>query len=375
MNDNHDTEYQPVSFIANFQIVDEETPQKGGTKPTFSAQIYYFYVLLFSFSEYVLLFLLRSYYFAHYKMNNNEPAPTPDDNPTTDMTYNKYWDSEVIKYFFFRVLSLAAIVYINQNSILKIRYVFAKLFTAYPGTVFVIYGIIIWVGMVSVLNAFLLTNVILLVYSQSYYKLLAHVLKGYPLKKLDYKFLGFFTFFIIVFFIYKLEKFGDVILLVVCGYFYYTREEIARVNLDYEEVEILSYFTKAAVLLLFMIKFLVNITFDSFTFSFTDLIVGLIVCSMDYFRVYCYKKVNDATTEIDSSYYRDTNILIFVGIAFIFDLFIINGDYGFWHYLFSLIGIAALGYYNKAFLQQIASYKIGKKERRNDLEIELKGDS
>lgn len=381
MHDDNDTEYRPVSFIAKFQEVDEETPQKSSNASNFSTQVYYFYVILYSFSEYILLFLLRNYYFSHSKAGAVAPPPVPNPNPSNadpaadiEIEYTQYWDAEVIKYFFFRVLSLGAIILMNRNAILKVRYVFRKLFTAYSGTVFLLYGVVIWLGIITVLNAFLLTNVILLVYSQSYYKLLAHVVKGYPLKKLDYKFLGLFTLFIIVFLIYKLEKLVDVALLIVCGYFFYTREEIARVNLDHEEVEILSYFTKAAILLLFIIKFLVNISFDTFSFSAKDLLIGAVVCAMDYFRVFCYKRVSEATTDIDGSYYRDTNILILASIAFVFDLFVITGEYGFWHYLFSLIGIGAIGYYNKAFLEQVAGYKAGR-GRRNDLEIELKGDS
>lgn len=376
MNDDHDPEYRPVSFIARFQVVDEETPQKR-SPPTFSAQTYYFYVLLFSFSEYILLFLLRNYYFAAPQPAKPTPNPTPGPNDNTspediEIEYTNTWDAEVIKYFFFRLLSMGVMLYRNQSLVLKVRYVFRRLFTSYSGTLFVVYGVVIWLGVLSVLNAFLLTNVVLLVYSQSYYKLLAHVVKGYPLKKLDYRFLGAFSLFIILFFIYKLEKFMDVALLIVCGYFFYTREEVARVHLDYEEVEILSYFTKAAILLLFVVKFFVNITYDSFPLSFKDALVGALVCAMDYFRVLCYKNVSEATAEIEGSHYRDTNVLILVCVAFGFDVVVITGEYGFWHYLFSLVGIGALGYYNKAFLQQVAAFKAGRREKVSDLEVELK---
>lgn len=381
MHDSNDTEYRPVSFIANFQVVDEHTPGKLSEKPTFSAQIYYFYVLLFSLSEYMLLFLLRNYYFAYFKMSKGEAGHIDSGgegdgaSALVELEYSRYWDSEIMKYFFYRLLSFGVLVLRDRSALHKTRFMFVKLMTGHSCGVYVLYGVVVWLGMVSVLNAFLLTNVILLVHTQSYYKLLAHVLKGYPLKKMDYRFLASFSLFIVLFFIYKLEKFADVILLIVSGCFFYTRSEIGRVSLDPEEIEIVSHMTKAAVLLIFSIKFLVNISYDSFSLSFTDIVVGLVVTSLDAFRMFCSKKVNEATSEIDSSYYRDTNILILVLIAFTFDLFIINGEYSLWHYLFSLVGIGAVGYYNKAFLMQIANYRTGRKDKRNELEIELKTDS
>lgn len=382
MHEDNNSEYRPVSFIANFQTVDEQTPSKSSDKPTFSTQIYYCYVILLSLSEYLLLFFLRNYYFAYSKMiqGSEEIHPDPDstDQSSTsnaEIEYSRYWDSEVIKYFFFRLLSLGALMLRNPNSIFKVRYVFSRLFTAYSGGVFLLYGVVIWVALVSVLNTFLITNVILMVHTQSYYQLLANVLKGYPLKKLDYKFLALFSLVIVLFIILKLEKFPDVVLLIVCGYFFYTREEIARVNLDYEEIEILSYFTKGAVLILFAIKFLINLEFDMFSFSSKDLLVGAVVCGLDYFRVFCYKKVSEATSDMDSSYFRGTSILILVIIAFLFDLFTMNSEYSIWHYLLSAAGIGVIGYYNKAFLMQIVQYSTGKKQPKNALEIELKSDA
>ena len=380
MNDKNDAEYEPVSFVTNLRALEEETPSKP-EKPAFSIQLYYFYVLLFNFSDYLLLFLLRNYYFAYYGPNGpaNQPSNNQDPNDPsagydTEIDYNRYRDGEIIKYFFYRTLSFAVLVYMNQNSIYKMRFLFGKMFSAYSGRFFVLYGVLVWLGMINVLSAFILTNVILLVNTQSYYKLIAHVLKGYPLKKLDYKFMGLFTAFILFFFIYKLEKLGNVVLLVICGYFFYTREEIARVKLEHEEVELLSYFTKGIVLLLFVLKFIINYSYDKMTLSFKDIVVGLVICGLDYFRVFCYRNIGEATSDIDTNYYRDVNALILIFIAFVFDLFMITGEYSFWHYLFSLIGIGAVGYYNKAFLLHVASYRFSKKEETNELEIELKSD-
>jgi hypothetical protein len=320
-------------------VFDEERQQLDATN---KRMITYFTV--FALSEYLFLLIFQLYFYLHksrlYHPDLSDPLPL--------------LDFEVSKFYFYRSLSVLAILLNRKTGADHILLILREFRGNQSFLIFVILKILLAICTILLVQYHPVATILLLLHTKIVYVFATKVLRRYQLRNIDFALLAAFGFLVLTVYFFGSQFLPfSIFTIFTGGILFFASEELVTTHINLQEWEVLRYLSLLFVALLFFAKEILATDETILGFEMSDMIVAVGVVLIDLSRVFVIKRIHTYVRENTARIYFPL-MIVFVGVlAVLLDLVLVNPFLTGGEFVGQLIFLATLIYFHRSDLRRL----------------------
>lgn len=270
---------------------------------------------VFGLSEYLFLLIFQMYFYLHKSATYLPESPNP----------LPLLDFEVSKFFFYRSLSVLAIILNKKTGADHVAIILREFRGNQSFLIFVVLKILLTISTILLIQYHSVATILLLLHTKIVYAIAAKVIKRYQLRNTEFTLIAAFVVLLLAGYI-----FGDQFLpfsiftMITGGVLFFASEELVNTHINLQEWEVLRYVSLLFVALLFFAKEIFATDERIFGFEISEAFVAVAIVVIDCSRVFVIKRIHTYVRENSSRIYFPL-MIIFVGtLAVVLDLVLVN---------------------------------------------------
>lgn len=269
------------------------------------------YFTFFALFEYFLMFILQHYFMSN-KSSSRDSAGTSNRSGV---------DFEICKFMLFRLVPVITILTNSRKGATHIRLILQEFRVNAGFMYFVLADITVYLCIIGLTDQFMIASILLAVKSKPIYYSIRRFLQGFALRHSQSILLGsFLAFLFLVYFWHVSRHAMSIFVIGIAGILFFWKEEGSNLNINLHEFEVLEYFAKAGLAILFFTKALLYFDHSVFKFQWWDILLGTIVVFIEGLRIYVIKRIQKFKRDNSDRTYQPQMIQFVGTLAMILDL-------------------------------------------------------
>ena len=273
------------------------------------------YFSVFAISEYLMLYILQRYFYIH-----KSSIVKNDQNESNSLN-----EFEVSKYFWFRFLGIIFII-LNKKKGIDNVYQIVKDFNANRSfAIFLSLDIAVIICTLFLIQIQSVASILVMTHSRVIYQFINKSLRRYQLRNVEITLIAVYLLFLsISYFLNARMAYWTFGIIILIGIFNCTNDEIMSTHISLSEWEILRFGTMLIVIIILLFKALLSTKKLDYSFEISDMIIAVLIVTIDYLRCFTIKRIHKVRRENSSRIYYPLVLVFITIIGLIIDTLALN---------------------------------------------------